>query len=128
MAISPARELVIVLDDDPSVLRSIQRLLKAYGIDCELFQSVHDFQSRARLHLASCLVLDINLDGESGINLRKKLAVTWPSIPAIFITANDSEGSRKAATEAGCIAYHVKPFSAKSLIGAIEKASAKSAH
>jgi len=128
VAISPARDLVIVLDDDPGVLKAIQRLLTACRIDCELFTSVHDFQSRARLHLASCLILDVNLNGESGIDVRRKLAITWPSIPVIFITANDSEGTRNAATEAGCIAYLVKPFSANSLIGAIEKASADSVH
>lgn len=126
--IGPARELVIVLDDDPGVLKAIERLLAACGIDCELFGSVQDFHNRARLHLASCLILDINLNGESGIDIRRKLAVTWPSIPVIFITANDSEATRNAATEAGCIACLVKPFLAKSLIDAIAKASAESVH
>ena len=128
MATGPARKLVIVVDDDPGVLKAIERLLKAFGIDCELFQSVYDFQSRARLNLALCLILDVNLNGESGIEVRQRLAVTWPSIPVIFITADDSERNRKAATEAGCIAYLAKPFSAKSLIGAIERASAESVH
>jgi FixJ family two-component response regulator len=120
----PARKLVIVLDDDPGVLRAVQRLLAAGGFDCELFSSVRDFQIGARLHLAECVVLDINLDSESGIEVRRKLTAKWPSIPVIFITGNDSDGARRAAMEAGCIAYLTKPFSSNSLLDAIEKASA----
>jgi FixJ family two-component response regulator len=124
VANGPAQRLVIVLDDDPGVLKGIQRLLTACGVDSELFSSVQDFQIRARLHSASCLILDINLNGESGIQVRRQLTVTWPSLPVIFITANDNEGIRGAALEAGCVAYLVKPFSAKSLMNAIEQASA----
>jgi len=120
-----ARRLVIVLDDDPGVLKAVQRLLTAGGFDCELFSSVQDFQIGARLYLAECVVLDINLDSESGIEVRRKLTVTWPSIPVILITGNDNDGSRRAAMEAGCIAYLTKPFSADSLLDAIEKASAR---
>ena len=125
MATRPARKLVVVLDDDPGVLRAVQRLLSAGGFDCELFSSVQDFQIGARLYLAECVVLDINLDSESGIEVRRKLTVTWPSIPVILITGNDNDGSRRAAMEAGCIAYLTKPFSADSLLDAIEKASAR---
>jgi FixJ family two-component response regulator len=122
VATGPARKLVVVLDDDPGVLKGIQRLLTAGGFDCELFSSVQDFEIRARLDSALCLVLDINLNGESGIEVRRKLTVAWPLIPVIFITGNDSEGTRRAAMEAGCIAYLAKPFSAETLMNALEKA------
>jgi FixJ family two-component response regulator len=125
MATVGARKLVIVVDDELGVLKGIGRLLKARGFDSELFSSVKDFQNRASLQLAVCLVLDINLNGESGIDIRRKLTATWPSVPAIFITGNDSAAARKAAMEAGCIAYLTKPFSANSLLDAIEKASAR---
>jgi DNA-binding response OmpR family regulator len=69
--------------------------------------------------------LDINLDGESGIDVRRKLTATWPSIPVVFITGNDSDDARKAAMDAGCTAYLTKPFSADSLLDAIERASAR---
>ena len=125
MATGPARKLVVVLDDDPGVLKAVQRLLTAGGFDCELFSSVQDFQIGAHLHLAECVVLDINLGSESGIEVRRKLTATWPSIPVIFITGNDHDGARSAAMEAGCIAYLTKPFSADSLLDAIEKVSAR---
>ena len=98
---APAHKLVVVLDDDPGVLKAIGRLLKARGFECELFSSAQDFRDRAQLDRSMCLILDVNLDGESGIELRRKLSETWPSIPVVFITANDGEGNRQAAIEAG---------------------------
>jgi FixJ family two-component response regulator len=126
LSMVPARKLVIVVDDDFGVLKAIGRLLKARGFECELFSSVQDFRDRARLDRAMCLILDVNLNGESGIDLRRKLSETWPSIPVIFITANNDEGSRRTAMEAGCLAFLPKPFSANSLMGAVGKASAES--
>jgi DNA-binding response OmpR family regulator len=71
-------------------------------------------------------VIDINLNGKSGIELRRQLAAKGISPPVIFITANDNELNRKAATEAGCVAYLGKPFTGKSLIAAVSKAIAGS--
>jgi CheY-like chemotaxis protein len=65
----------------------------------------------------------IRLDGKSGIELGREIAVAGVSIPAISITADDSDTARKAAIEAGCFAYLTKPFTAKSLIEAIARAS-----
>ena len=124
----PARKLVIVLDDEISVLKGLERLLTAYGFDTELFCSVQEFQDCAKLDQAICLVLDINLNGKSGIEVRRQLAITNPRLPVVFITANDSEGTRRAARDVGCSAYLPKPFLAKSLINAIEKASAEALH
>jgi FixJ family two-component response regulator len=124
VATDPAGRLVIVLDDDLGVLKGIQRLLTARGLDSELFTSAQDFETRAQLHSALCAVLDINLSGESGIDVRRRLTVHGHRIPVIFITGNDSERIHRMAMEAGCVAYLVKPFSAESLMNAIEKASA----
>jgi FixJ family two-component response regulator len=115
----------LVVDDDPSILRGIERLLRAHGFRSELFGSVEDFHRRANMHDAICLVLDINLDGRSGIEVRHQLAGSGMTIPVIFITADDSDTVRRAALEAGCVAYIAKPFAARSLIDAIDKATAK---
>ena len=77
----PARKLVIVLDDEISVLKGLERLLTAYGFDTELFCSVQEFQDCAKLDQAICLVLDINLNGKSGIEVRRQLAITNPGLP-----------------------------------------------
>ena len=71
-----------------------------------------------------CVILDINLNDESGIDLRHRLKAAGISVPVIYVTANDNPAVRMAALESGCLAYLTKPFSAKSLIEPIEKASA----
>jgi len=73
------------------------------------------------------VVLDINLNNESGIELRHRLKAAGISLPVIYITANDSPAIRTAAVESGCIAYLTKPFQAKSLIEPIEKVTARAA-
>ena len=110
------QKLILVVDDDPSMLKGIERMLKVHGFDAELFSSVRDFESHASLGKATCLVLDIDLQGESGIDLRRRIAMSGFSIPAIFITGNDNANVRKAANDADCAAFLVKPFPAKSLI------------
>jgi len=122
--IVPTRKAVFVVDDDPGMLKGIERLLQVHGFDAELFHSAEDFHSRAKLHEASCLVLDVHLQGKSGIELSNELGTYGRALPVIFITANDSEYTRKAANEAGCVAYLAKPFSARSFLDAIEKAVA----
>ena len=79
---------VIILDDDPSALAAVQRVLKVYGFEAEAFETVRAFRDRGRLDDASCLVLDINLDGQCGIELRKQLAAERISIPVIFVTGD----------------------------------------
>jgi len=120
------REFVVVLDDDPSMLKGIGRILTTNGFDTELFSSVEDFHSRARLNEATCLVLDINLNGKSGIDIRRQLTRSGILIPVIYITANDSDAIRKAAIDTGCVAYLTKPFPANSLMSAIKKAATDS--
>jgi FixJ family two-component response regulator len=115
------RNLVVVVDDDASILGAIERMVKAHGFNAEVFDRVEDFHDRARLSEATCLVLDINLNGTSGIELRRELTRAGHSLPVIFITAGDSEAVRAAALSAGCIAYLSKPFPSRVLMDAINK-------
>jgi FixJ family two-component response regulator len=114
--------LVLVVDDDPSILGAVERLLRVHGFDAEVFSTVESFLARANISCATCLVLDIHLNGMSGIDLRRRLTLSGIEVPVIFITANDSETVRKAALEAGCVAYLPKPFPTKSLMTAIDSA------
>jgi FixJ family two-component response regulator len=120
----PDRNVVFVVDDDPGTLRGVKRLLREYGYDSILFPSADAFENHGDFEEAFCLILDVNLDTESGIELRHRLKAAGISVPVIYITGNDSPATRMAALESGCIAYLTKPFSAKSLIEPIEKASA----
>ena len=113
-----------MVDDDPGILRGLKRLLREYGYDSLLFQSARAFQNHKDFKQAICVVLDVQLDGESGIEVRHQLTEAGISLPVIYITANDSDRIRTAAMNSGCIAYLTKPFTAKSLIEPIERLAA----
>lgn len=120
----PHRNVVFVVDDDPGTLKGLRRLLREYGHDSVLFSSAEAFQNHEDFEEACCIILDINLNNKSGIELRHRLKAAGISVPVIYITGNDSAVTRMTALESGCIAYLTKPFSAKSLIEPLEKASA----
>jgi FixJ family two-component response regulator len=115
---------VLVVDDDPNMLRGMKRLLKEHGYDSVLFPSADAFQKHGDFEGAVCVVLDINLSDESGIEVRHRLKAAGIGLPVIYITGKDNYATRMAAIESGCIAYLTKPFAAKSLMEPIERVSA----
>jgi FixJ family two-component response regulator len=115
------QRLVLVVDDDLGTLRGLKRLLREHGYESVLFDSVEAFEGCDDFERAICIVLDIQLNGKSGIEVRYRLSDAGISLPVIYITANDSETIRTAAVESGCIAYLRKPFPAMALIEPIEK-------
>jgi FixJ family two-component response regulator len=117
------RKLVIVVDDDPGILRGLRRLLRQHGYESALFSSADALQKDGNFDQAVCVVLDINLSDESGIEVRYRLKAAGVSLPVIYITGRDNPATRMAAMESGCIAYLTKPFAAQSLIEPIERAS-----
>lgn len=119
----PRPNVVLVVDDDPSQLKGLQRLLRAHGFDAVLFESAEALQAHKDFEQACCIVLDINLNDESGIEVRHQLRASGISLPVIFITGKDNDATRMAAMASGCIAYLRKPFPARALIEPIEKVS-----
>ena len=103
---------------------SVKRLLRTNGYDTVLFSSAEAFKSHAGFEKAVCVILDINLNDGSGIELRHRLKAGGNSVPVIYMTGNDSPTVRTAALESGCLAYLTKPFSAESLMGPLKRASA----
>jgi FixJ family two-component response regulator len=124
LLIVPNRNVVFVVDDDPGTLKGVKRLLREHGYDSLLFQSAEAFRNHGDFEHALCVILDINLNNESGIDVRRRLKAAGISVPVIYITACDNDTVRAAATESGCLAYLTKPFSAKSLIEPLDRASA----
>jgi FixJ family two-component response regulator len=118
---STRRKLIVVVDDDPMMLKGVQRLLSANGFDTEAFASAEALLDCATRGEPACFLLDIHLGGMSGIDLRRRLAASGSTAPVIFMTAFDDDATREEAIAAGCIAYLHKPFPAHSLIGAIAK-------
>lgn len=118
----PLRKAIFVVDDDPSMRRSMKRLLREHGFDVMLFDSASGLLGHGDYSAANCIILDINLTEQSGVDLRIRLAQHGLAVPVIYITGNDSQANRSAAIESGCVAYLMKPFTAKSLFDAIERA------
>ena len=118
------QNLVLVVDDDPGMLKGIQRLLRQHAYEPVVFSSAQAFKSHTDFENAVCVILDINLNDGSGIELRHGLKAVGVSVPIIYITGNESPAVREAALGSGCIAFLTKPFSAQSLIEPLKKASA----
>ncbi len=118
------RRRVAVIDDDPSLLKALQRLLRAASIEAEVFTSAEQFLARTAREELSCLIVDINLPGISGIELRRRLAVAGSKVPAIFITATHDQAVERNAINAGAAAYLRKPIPGRVLIDAIARATA----
>jgi len=114
--------LVIVVDDSASVLKSVARLLAHHGIDSRTFASAEAFLESDSVQMATCLLLDIQLGGISGIELQRRLAASGSKRPVIFMTGSDDKDMRDKAMDAGCIAYLRKPFAGQVLLDAIGKA------
>ena len=120
----PHRKAVFVVDDDPSMLKGLRRLLKQYGYDTVPFETAKALRDDGDFGQAFCIVLDVNLSDGSGIDLRHHLAELGVALPVIYITGNDNHATRMAAMASGCLAYLTKPFTARSLIEPIESAAA----
>jgi len=122
----PNRNRVLVVDDDPGMLRGVQRLLRHHAYEPILFPSAEAFRNHTDFERAVCVILDINLNDGSGIELRHHLKDAGVSVPVIYMTGNEDPAVRKAALNSGCIAFLTKPFSTLELIEPLKKASAAS--
>jgi FixJ family two-component response regulator len=117
------RTVVVVVDDNAGILKSVSRLLACHGIESRTFASAEALLESDSVQTATCLLLDIHLGGISGIELQRRLAASGSKWP-VFMTANDDEATRNEAMGAGCIAYLRKPFEQRVLLNAISKAVA----
>jgi FixJ family two-component response regulator len=118
------REIVVaIVDDDPSVLKGLKRLLNACGFKTEVFNSGEAFLDRNSTGEPACVVLDIHLSGITGIETRRRLTASGSTIPVIYMTALDTAIVQREATASGCAAYLRKPFSGNVLVESIRKAT-----
>jgi len=116
---------VAVVDDDPSICKSLGRLLRASGFAPLTYSSAEAFlQDRPRV-IVDCMILDIHLGGMSGFELQKQLAALGSTLPIIFITADEDPDTPEMARQAGCVAYFRKPFPGRKLMETIRRAVAE---
>ena len=115
------------MDDDESVCRSFSRLLRIARYQPVTYRSAEDFLAdRNRPHF-DCLVLDIQLEGISGLELRKRLAAVGDTTPVVFITAHDNPETRIEAEASGCAGYFRKTDPGAAILDAIQQASTQAA-
>ena len=103
MDIAAPSTVVIVVDDDAGFQKGMARLLAHNGIQSRTFASAEALIENGSTQTATCLLLDINLGGISGIELQRRLVASGSKCPVIFMTANDDEATRNDAVDAGCI-------------------------
>ena len=114
----------MVVDDDPGMLEGLQRLLWLHAYEPILFSSAEDFKNNTDFEKVVCVILDINLNDGSGIELGHHLQAAGLSVPIIYMTGEQNPAVRKAALDTGCIAFLTKPFSTQALIEPLNKAAA----
>ena len=119
---SHATPIVFVVDDDVSVRESLELLIRYAGWQPETFASAQEFLARARALVPSCLVLDVNLPGLSGLDLQKHVAVDRVDLPIIFITGYGDVPKTVQAMKAGAVEFLTKPFADDVLLSAIRNA------
>jgi FixJ family two-component response regulator len=112
--------LVLVVDDDPGMLKGVQRLLRQHAYETWRSRPRRRSKNHVDFEKAVCIILDINLPDGSGIELRQDLKAAGISVPATYITGNENP-VRKTAPASGCLACLTKPFSAQELVGALDQ-------
>ena len=113
---------VIVVDDDASIRDSLKDLIGSAGLNVQTFASAQEFLASPRPDVPSCLVLDVQLPGLSGLDLQHELAKAGAQIPIIFITGHGDIPMSVRAMKAGAIEFLTKPFRDEDLLNAIEQA------
>jgi FixJ family two-component response regulator len=110
---------VLIIDDDPDFRESVGRLLRSLGMSSQLFGSISDFLERNPLEGPTCLVLDVRLQGESGLDLQRELAAANKQVPIIFVTAHGDIPMSVQAMKGGAIEFLTKPIRDQDLLDAI---------
>jgi FixJ family two-component response regulator len=121
-ALSP---LVFVVDDSPSVRKSLTRLLTSAGYGVEAFASVREFLARSPHPGPCCLVLDVRMPDLTGIQLQEMLAATGRRVSIVFVTGHADVPTSVKAMKAGAVDLLTKPVDEQDLIAAIRRAVTK---
>jgi FixJ family two-component response regulator len=120
--VSEDKAIVFVVDDDPSMRRSLESLLKSVGHDVRLFSSAPEFMHAGRIDAPGCLILDVRLPGMSGLAFQQELKQAGVALPIIFITGHGDVPMTVRAMKAGAAEFLTKPFDDQVLLDAIHAA------
>jgi FixJ family two-component response regulator len=119
---SEIEPIVYIVDDDLSVRRSTERLIRSAGLKVQTFTSAKEFLKNARFEGPACLVLDVRMPGLSGMDLQRELTQSGIHIPIIFITGHGDIPMSVRAMKAGAVEFLTKPFRSRGLLDAVRAA------
>jgi len=114
--------VIAIVDDDPSAREGLQALIESAGWRAETFGSAQEFLAHLTAEAPSCLVLDLQMPGLSGLDLQKRIAEVGLEVPIVFLTGHGNIPSSVQAMKAGAVEFLTKPFEEEKLLQAIEEA------
>jgi len=118
-------DLVYIVDDDAAICASLVRLLRASGMDAACFASIADFTAAPRADRCACLLLDVRLQGTSGLDLQDQLNRDGSVLPVIFMTGYGDIPMTVRAMKGGAVDFLAKPFREQDLLDALQNALAR---
>src|SRR5512147_2843252 len=119
------QSVVFVIDDDPSIRDTMEDLLQSVGLAVRVFESPQEFLATERPDAPACLVLDVRLPGQSGLDFQRQLAASRIDLPIVFISGHGDVPMVAQAMKAGAIEFLSKPFRDQSLLDAIQAGIAR---
>jgi FixJ family two-component response regulator len=117
--------VVVIVDDDEGVRMGLLDLMESVGLGARTYPAVHDFLKDGLPDAPSCLVLDVRLPGQSGLELQQRLISAGVDVPIIFITGHADVQMSVRAMKAGAVEFLPKPFRDQDLLEAVHHAIEK---
>lgn len=122
---SETKPAIAIVDDDESVCRAMNRLIRSLGMDSDMFTSGNEFIKHletVRAFHPDCVVLDVQMPGMNGLEVQELLVRSENPTPVIFITAHNDMSIRERALQAGAVAFLRKPFNDEMFVKTLNKA------
>jgi FixJ family two-component response regulator len=117
-------EVVCLVDDDLSVLKSIERLLASDGFSVRAFNKPKEFLTYVQTHTVPLVVLDIWMEEMSGLEVQAQLSALSPNTRVIIITGREDQTAKLAALQSGVLGFFTKPFDDDQFLNAVRDALA----
>jgi len=114
--------IVFIVDDDPSVRDGLESLIRSVGLRTMMYASGQEFLRAAHPDAPSCLILDVRMPGQSGLDLQRELRSTGIQIPIIFLTGHGDIPMTVRAMKEGAMEFLTKPVRGQDLLDAVQKA------
>jgi FixJ family two-component response regulator len=117
-----SQPMIAVVDDDEDIRKSLRRLLRSAGFDATTYASAEEYHLCMSESAAVCLIFDVRLPGQSGVELYQRLIREQHPRPTIFISAHDNDLASARSAAADAVAFLRKPFDDVELLNAVHKA------